>query len=691
MRRPVLLTSAVLALLTACQGGDDAGPPASTDRPVAPTTTVAPAGGAAALRAPVELTEEAGGVRRFGDGRALFAGYDPATDRTVVATTIGLVVQTGDDERVTLSTEMPTALAVSTDGGRAAVTTSTGHLQIWDLASQEQVASFDVAADRFTSLDAAGSGFVAASETEAIRFGTDGSATTLVTAPGDATLGRAVVASDTGAVAVPILTPVPTVATWSADGARADIDLGLDEGARVNGVRWSGDGGHLAVLFAPPSAGDALGIWDVGAGAFTGQVALPNFVAPAQVGFPTADVVVVPNLDRVVAYDLAGDEIDAFPAGPSAVAAIDVAGGAAIVARLDGTLTRWVPGTDPSELAPRTVALVDHRGGAAVTVVDQVGLVRTFGGDGSPVRALDRWAVGEATAVDIAGDGSLVLATSTGAVRILDPSGQDVAAVLDRAQGDVSDVSIAPDDARVATGVSVQKASEAWDDTIEVTTLGDPAADFLLGGEAENVTGCSFYEANVVFSPDGTLLASSSHDFTVQVSPLDDPDATVVLEPHVGSVLDIEFSPDGTTLLTSADDGTMRIWDVDGWRLRAELAANPGGWYSMAYSPDGSTLAVSDVSGTISLVDPATAAVQRTFEGTRTALGDMVFTPDGRSLVAPRPDGSVGVWDVATGTLRTELRGHTMPVNGLAVGADGATLVTASQDGTVRAFPLPAA
>ena len=79
-----------------------------------------------------------------------------------------------------------------------------------------------------------------------------------------------------------------------------------------------------------------------------------------------------------------------------------------------------------------------------------------------------------------------------------------------------------------------------------MTDLAAPTADFTLGGEAENVTGCSFYEADVVFSPDGTLLASTSHDFTVQISPLADPDTTVVLEPHVGSVLDIEFSPDGT-------------------------------------------------------------------------------------------------------------------------------------------------
>jgi WD40 repeat protein len=634
------------------------------------------------------MTQEPDGVRRFGDGRALRASYDPVADRTVVATTIGLVVTTGAGAPSTLTPEMATMLATSPDGRLAALTTSAGHLLVVDLTT-EQITSFDAPVDRFSSLLFAGAAdVIAASPTEVVRFRLDGTTDPLLAAPDGATLGPAAVAA-TGELAVPVLTSSPTVATWSGDGTRTDVDLGLDAGTRLTGVTWSGDGAHLAVLYAPPDAGDVAGIWDVAARRFTGQVALPNYVAPHQVAFPTPDRMVLPNVDQVVAYDLAGSGIAAFPAGPSAVASIDASGGAAIVARLDGTITRWVVGSDPTELAPRTVTLVDHRGGPAVSVVDQVGLVRTFGPDGSPRRHLDRWAVGEATGVDIGADGSIVLATSTGAVRLLDPAGAATAAVLDRPQGDVSDVSLAPADDLVATGVSVQKAAEAWDDTIEVTELAGGTPDFTLGGEAENVTGCSFYEANVVFSPDGSLLASSSHDFTVQISPLADPDATTVLEPHVGSVLDIEFSPDGTTLLTSADDGTLRMWDVDGWHLRAEVTANPGGWYSLAYAPDGSFVAASDAAGQISLLDPATGDVTRTFTGVRAGLGDMVVTPDGRSLVAPEPDGTVGIWSIASGAVERRLQGHTLPVDALAVSADGSTVVTASQDGTVRAWPLP--
>jgi hypothetical protein len=62
------------------------------------------------------------------------------------------------------------------------------------------------------------------------------------------------------------------------------------------------------------------------------------------------------------------------------------------------------------------------------------------------------------------------------------------------AQGDVSDVALAPDDTVAATGVSVQKQTEAWDDTIEATQLASKASLFTLGGQSEDVTRCSSYE-----------------------------------------------------------------------------------------------------------------------------------------------------------------------------------------------------
>jgi WD40 repeat protein len=702
-RLPLLLTTGLV--LAACSASGTSAPPGPTTgsaplvvTPSAPGATVTDDTGPAAtvdspVPAPHGVVALADGVVRIGDGRALFATYDPAADRTVIATTIGLVALTGDGPATTISPVRAVRFAVSSDGSRVAAISSAGSLGIWDVTTGTSLRSFDVTVDDTTTLTFAGADTVLVADAATVtRYGTDGTTAAVVTAPADGPLGPAVV-DDAGTLAVAVQSPVPSVATWSAQAGPGTIDLGLASGARLTGVAWAPDGGHLAVLDAPPSAGDQLELWDVAAARFVGApVALPNFVTPGQVAFPTPDRVVLPVLDQIAAYDLHGAQVASSPTGESAVGAIQTSGGAAIVSRLDGTVSRWTITGPPSDLGPRTVALVDQRGGSAVTTVDQRGLVRTYGADGGARHQLDHWAVGQATSVDLSADGArIAVATSNGAVRLLDATTGEPVEVLDRPQGDVSDVAFAPDDTVVATGVSVQKRAEAWDDTIEATALTSDASLFKLGGRSEDVNGCSFYEGHVVFSPDGTLLASSSHDFTVQVTPLADPAATTVLEPHRGTVYDVRFSPDGRHLVTSSDDGSMRVWQVDGWKLLGEYRSLTGGYVSLAFSPDGSKLAVSGATGEISLVDPATGAAVTTFAGTRAVLGGMTFTPDGRLLLAPLVDGSVGIWAVDSGQMVHQLVGHTMPVTGIVVSKDGSRVVTSSQDGTVRSWPLPAA
>jgi WD40 repeat protein len=434
-------------------------------------------------------------------------------------------------------------------------------------------------------------------------------------------------------------------------------------------------------------------VFDVARVGFVGTaVPLANYVTPDLLAFPTADRLVLPLVDRVVAFDLQGAEVGTYPTGPSQISGVRASGGAAVVAHLDGTLERWTVAAAPVPMGDRTVTLVDQRAGAsALSTVDQRGLVRTYAGDGTERHRFDHWAVGKVTSVALATDGTtMVVSTSTGAVRLLDMATGTPTDVLDRTQGDVSAVALAPDDTVVATGVSVQKRAEAWDDTIEATQLASKASMFTLGGQSEDVTGCSFYEGHVTFSPDGKLLASSSHDFTVQVTPLADPGATKVLTPHLGTVYDVRFAPDGTRLLTTSDDGSLRVWQVDGWKMIGEFRALPGGYVSLAFSAQG-TLAVSGTTGEIALVDPASGTATTTFDGTRAVLGEMSFTPDGQRLLAPLPSGAVGIWSVASGQQVGELDGHTLPVTGIAVSTDGTRAITSSQDGTVRSWPLPPA
>src|SRR5438046_1880625 len=74
--------------------------------------------------------------------------------------------------------------------------------------------------------------------------------------------------------------------------------------------------------------------------------------------------------------------------------------------------------------------------------------------------------------------------------------------------------------------------------------------------------GHSDWVMSVVFSPDGSKLASGSDDRTVRVWAVATGQVERTLEGHSDSVMSVVFSPDGSKLASASNDRTVRVWDV---------------------------------------------------------------------------------------------------------------------------------
>jgi WD40 repeat protein len=188
----------------------------------------------------------------------------------------------------------------------------------------------------------------------------------------------------------------------------------------------------------------------------------------------------------------------------------------------------------------------------------------------------------------------------------------------------------------------------------------------------------------VVYSPDGSLLATAGKDGSVRLWDAATGAALGVLSGHGGEVNALAVAPDGAALASTSDDGTLRLWDLAGRCPSLVLGHGSGPLYGVAFSPDSRTVAAGGGDGTVHLWDTRDGHEIANFPAHTNGVEALTFSPNGGRLASAGADGTVRLWEVPAGRRQAEFGDVGRRVYAVAFSPDGKLLAAGGKESGAR-------
>lgn len=208
-----------------------------------------------------------------------------------------------------------------------------------------------------------------------------------------------------------------------------------------------------------------------------------------------------------------------------------------------------------------------------------------------------------------------------------------------------------------AAAVSTKRDLAAFghnDGSVTLLDLRTGATTPLRGHSSAPIT-------SLAFNPDGTTIASTAADGSVDTWDVATTSLQQTFTGHAAAAEGPVFSPDGATLYAGGDDGSLIAWDVRGTRRlgrafrfapAARTGEGPQPQESLgvppptAVSPDGSLFATSPKPGRVTLWHARDDAVVGEVSGPTGTINAIAFSHHGHLLAAAGTGARIAIWNL---------------------------------------------